>query len=415
MNRSQALLEIKSRRWAIFFAVLAVAALGYWAGPQLLGRKVDTLTVSRGLLIQTVVASGRAEAPARIEIGSLVTGAVAALPVAQGETVTAGQTLIVLENADQKAALDQAGAATDQAQARLRQIQELSRPLAQQALAQAQATLSNVKKQYARTEQLVGTGFLGKALLDDAKRSLEVAESQVKTAQLQARANQADGSDYALAETGLEQARASARAAQARLRHTVITAPSAGTLISRNVERGNIVQPGKTLMLLSPSGKTQLVLQIDEKNLRYLALGQSALAATDAYPDQKFKAQVSYINPGIDAQRGSVEVKLDVPAAPAYLRQDMTVSVEIEVARRTDALVLSADAIHDAAGAAPWVMAVSAGKARKKLLKLGVRGERQIEILSGLQDGEHILPAGGVALAEGTRIRSRSVAPKGSD
>jgi HlyD family secretion protein len=415
MNRSEILLALKARRWSLLFAVLLVVAFGYWVSPKLLGRKVQTLTVSKGALLQTVVASGKVEAPARIDIGSQITGAVAAIPVAEGQAVKAGQTLILLENADQEAAVDQARAAADQAQARLRQIHELSQPVAQQALAQARATLFNVKKQYDRTEQLVEKGFVGKAQLDDAKRSLEVAESQVKTAQLQVQANQADGSDYALAQTGLQQARASSRAAEARLRHTVIAAPSDGTLITRDVERGNIVQPGKALMVLSPSGKTQLVLQIDEKNLRFLAPGQNALAAADAYPDQKFKARVAYINPGIDAQRGSVEVKLDVPAPPAYLRQDMTVSVDIEVARRADALTLPPDAIHDAASAAPWVMAVSAGKARKKLLRLGVRGERQIEILSGVQEGEQILPAAGAALPEGTRIRSSASAPKGPD
>ena len=57
--------------------------------------------------------------------------------------------------------------------------------------------------------------------------------------------------------------------------------PVAGTLITRNVEPGDVVQPGKVLMVLSPTsvvGDTQLVVQIDEKNLRLLKLGQTALA-----------------------------------------------------------------------------------------------------------------------------------------
>ncbi len=406
MNRSDVALKLKNNRWLIVLAVLLLAVLGYGMRTKLLGPKVLMLTVTKSDLIQTVVASGRVEAPLRIEIGSQVTGAVAAIPVSEGQAVKAGDTLIILENADQKAAADQARAAAEQAEARVRQIKELNQPVAEQTLAQAQATLANARKQYDRTKELVGKGFISKAQLDEAQRSLQVAESQVSAAQLQVKTNRAEGSDVALAQTALQQARANVRAVQARLGHTVILAPSDGTLISRSVERGNVVQPGKALMVLSPSGKTQLVLQIDEKNLRYLALGQKALAATDAYPDQKFGAQVAYINPGIDAQRGSVEVKLDVPAAPATLRQDMTVSVDIEVARRNAALTLSIDAIHDAAGAAPWVMAVKAGKAQKKFVKLGIRGERQVEILEGLQEGEQVLPSGGVAVPEGKRIRA---------
>ena len=111
-----------------------------------------------------------------------------------------------------------------------------------------------------------------------------------------------------------------------------------------------MVQPGKVLMVLSPVGETQLVLQIDERNLARLKLGQQALASADAYPAERFAAELVYINPAVDPQRGTVEVKLRVPAPPAYLRQDMTVSVDIEVDRHADALALPANAVHDAAG-----------------------------------------------------------------
>ncbi len=76
-----------------------------------------------------------------------------------------------------------------------------------------------------------------------------------------------------------------------------IEAPVDGTLIARNVERGNVVQPGKALMVLSPAGATQLVVQIDEKNLNLLQIGQEALASADAYPGERFAARIVYMNP----------------------------------------------------------------------------------------------------------------------
>jgi HlyD family secretion protein len=66
-------------------------------------------------------------------------------------------------------------------------------------------------------------------------------------------------------------------------------------------------------MVLSPKADMQLVLQIDEKNLNLLRLNQAAWASADAYPDQKFDAELVYINPRVDPLRGSVEVKLAVP------------------------------------------------------------------------------------------------------
>ena len=157
-----------------------------------------------------------------------------------------------------------------------------------------------------------------------------------------------------------QQARASARRRPRRgSTQTVIRAPADGVLIARDVEPGNVVQPGKELMVLAPAGETQIVVQIDEKNLAQLKLGQKALASADAYPHERFAAELFYINPGIDALRGSVEVKLRVPIRRDYLRQDMTVSVDIEVgAARATRWSRPADAVFDAAGAHPWVLAV---------------------------------------------------------
>ena len=103
--------------------------------------------------------------------------------------------------------------------------------------------------------------------------------------------NSPAGSDYAMAQTALEQARANLRVAQARLDADGHSAPVDGMLIGRSVEPGNIVQPGKELMALAPAGETQIVVQIDEKNLSQLALGQKALGSADAYPARALRGR----------------------------------------------------------------------------------------------------------------------------
>src|SRR5262249_57184036 len=128
--------------------------------------------------------------------------------------------------------------------------------------------------------------------------------------------------------------------------------------ISRDVERGNVVQPSNVLMKLSPFAETQLVVQIDERNLGFINIGQKALASADAYVKEGFVADVVYIDPGVDLQRASIEVKLRVPQPPAYLRQDMTVSVDIEAARHPSALIVPAQTIRGVAGSKPWEMKV---------------------------------------------------------
>lgn len=402
----QAASSNRSRRYWLAAAALLVLAAGGWAArPILLGPEVKVATVARRELVQTVVASGRVETPLRVDIGSQVTGAVAAIPVAEGQEVRAGQTLIELDHAEAAAAVEQARATVAQAEARLQQLRQLSLPVARQALRQAETNLANARRQYQRNEDLFARGFVGQAALDEARRSLDLADSQYASASLQARSMSEQGSDLLMARATLDQARAALRMAQAKLGYTTIRAPLDGVLIARNAERGDVVQPGKVLMVLSPRGRTQLVVQIDEKNIALVRLGQAALASADAYPAERFGARLAYINPAVDPQRGSVEVKLDVPQPPAYLRQDMTVSVELEVARRPDALAVPTEALHDSTSRAPWVLKVVARRLQRQPVALGINGAGSTEVVAGLGPGDQVVADAGAGLADHARVR----------
>ena len=365
--------------------LLAAAALAAYVGRNaLLGTPVETVEVLRDDLIQTVVASGRVMSPRRVRVGAVITGRVVAIPVTEGQAVKKGAELVLLEDKDVRAALAQAQAGVAQAEAKVRQLREVGLPAAQQALLQAEATLTQLRGQFDRTKRLQAQGFVGQSQLDDAQRNLDVAESQARAARVQVETNSTRGSDFAMAMTALEQARAAERVAQAKLPDMVVRAPVDGVLISRNVEVGDIVQPGKELFLLAPAGETQVIVQIDERNLSQLSLGQKALGSADAIPGRRFPAELIYINPGIDALRGSVEVRLRVPSPPDYLRQDMTVSVDIEVARRAQAVVAPTQAVRDATTAQPWVLAVRNGRAERVPVKVGLRGDALIPASLGL-------------------------------
>ena len=185
-------------RW-FTLAACALFGLGVWQSIRLIvGPEVVADVVRRGLLIETVVATGSVQTPFRVSVASQITGTVDQVRVDEGQRVTQGQVLVVLDESELKSAVLQATGVVNQAEARMRQLQELTLPTAREALKDAQATSLNAQ--------------------------------------------------------------------------------------------------------------------------------------------QTFDAVVSYINPGIDITRASLEAKLTVADPPTYLRQDMTVSVDIEVARRDDAL-----------------------------------------------------------------------------
>jgi len=386
--------------------VFALAVASFALRNVILGQPVEAYQAVRSDLVQSVVASGRIMTPQRAAVGVVITGRVVRIPVQEGQSVRRGDVLMVLDDSDERAAVAQARAAVAQAAAKVRQLRELGLPAAEQGLVQAEANVTQARRQYDRAVDLKAKGFVSQAALDDAQRNLDVAESQLRAAKLQVQSNSPAGSEFAVAQTALVQAQASLGVAQAKLDDTIIRAPVDGILIARAVEPGNVVQPGKELMALAPVGETQVVVQIDEKNLAQLKLGQLALASADAFPKERFAAELIYINPGIDALRGSVEVKLRVATPPEYLRQDMTVSVDIEVARRNGTVVVPADAVHDANGAEPWVLVVAGLRAERRPVRLGLKGDGRVEILEGLQPGDRVIPAGLAMIKSGQRVRA---------
>jgi HlyD family secretion protein len=386
-------------------AVVIASVFGVWqAARAMIGPTVVVDQAQRGDLVQTVVASGHVETPFRVEIGSQITGAVSEVTVEEGQRVAQGQELVRLAAQELRAAVIQAEGSVAQAEARLRQLAELALPLARETLAQARATFRTAQATFDRTAELARHGNATRVALDEAQRAFDVARTQVNSAELQVFTVSRGGSDEVLARTQLDQARANLETAQARLGYATITAPRAGILISRNVERGTVAQPGRTLLVLAPAGDIQLVLQIDERNLGLITLGQEALASADAYPERKMSARVSYINPAVDIARASVEVKLVVPDPPPYLRQDMTVSVDIEVARRDNALVLPARSVRDIQSSRPWVMGVRNGRTYRQDVRIGLRGNAQVEIVEGMEPGAIAVPVN-AGVVTGQRLR----------
>ena len=386
---------VRRWRWRILGggAVLLLAAAGLRA---FLGPKVPAWQVERSELVQRVVASGRVLAPARIQVGSVVVGRVTRVPVDKGDRVKPGDLLLQLDDAEARAALAQAAA-------RLEQVEVVSVRVTAEALRQAELRLSQAEVKLTRQRTLAEAGSVSRSDLDDAIQARDLAASQVESTRIQASAA-ASGADRRSVLAALEQARGAEQASAARLDNLSIRSPAAGVVTERDVEPGDVVQPGRSLLVVARDGPTQLSVLPDEKNLALLRLGQPATASADAFPDRTFPARVAYIAPAVDLSRGTVEVKLDVENPPDFLRPDLTVSVNVETGRDPQALVLAAGAIRDP-GASPWALVVRDGKASRQPVTLGIRGDGRVQVLTGLAPGEWVIsPAAEVG--PGRRVRT---------
>lgn len=399
----------KSWIWIGIAAATAVAIAGI-VTLRALGPKVVAVGVARRDIVQTVIVSGRVLPPARISVGSMVAGVVATVAVKEGDHVKPGDLLVQLSDAEAQAAVASARAGLLQARARLRQLKHITAPVARETHHQADANLELARLGYERQLALVKQGSAPAAQLDEAKRALKVAQSQHDATDAQARGSGPRGADHALAVAAYAQAAAGLAQAEARAAESRITAATSAIVLSRAVEPGDLVQPGRTMLVLARDGETQLTVQPDEKNLAELRLGQSAWASADAFPHERFAATVSYIAPSIDPQRGTVEVRFLVNNPPSYLRPDMTISVNIEVGRRAAARVIPKDAVGDLASAKPWVLLLHDRRLEKRGVELGLRDDSMVEIKTGLAEGDRVVLPHSAALHDGQRVRASRAA-----
>ena len=401
--------ETSNRRWVWMGLLLALLVAGVLAAMWWRGTAADAVVVEQRTLVRTLQFSARVASQTRVDVGSTVTGRVQAVLVAEGDAVKQGQVLLRLESQELNAVLSQAEAAEQQAVARLAGLRSTGLVSAQAGVSQAEAAARAAQAAFQRTQQLVSQGFLSGAALDEARRTRDVAQAQLASAQAQQRASGEKGSDQAQAQAQRTAAQAASQAARAKLAQTELLAPADGRVLLRAVEPGQIVQPGKALLGLALAGPVQIVAQVDERFLDQLRVGQTASVLADAYATERFAARVLSIAPSVDAQRGSIEVKLALAeAAPRFLREDMTLSVEVETARRERALVLPLAALQaPGADGSASVLVVAADRAQARSVRLGLRTLEAVEVVDGLVEGDQVLVGG--ALQAGQRLRVQVV------
>ena len=371
----------------LIIIVAGFFAFRWWQGPLLPSYRISSMP-----LVQTVVATGRVVAVSNTDIGSEISGVVLERRVAEGEQVAAGDLLLVLSS-------DDVAAQVRQAEAELAELISSTRPQAVVDLTNAKVALAQADRNVERRRELAAISAISDEEMEQAIQAQAQARNNLENARLRANALSSGGVEEDLL-------RARIAALQAQLNKAQVRSKVSGTILTRNVEVGDLVQPGQSLFTIALDGKTEIRVPLDERNLSRLALQQPAVAIADAYPDKPFPVRISFIAPSIDPQRGTVEVRLSVDPVPDFLRQDMTVSVNIETDQRAKALVIPNDALANVKEDSAEVLLLRDGKTQRQVVKLGLRGLSASEVLSGLSAGDEILVDATVSLADGKRVRT---------
>ena len=381
--------------WLIFAVICVAAILGVqkWRGPI-----IPALTVEMLPLELRIVASGEVRYQSLARIGSEITGTVIARLVREGDSVKKGDLLIELNPKELQARLDQA-------KILLQQLEKSSRPQAQAALLEAKEKLEQASREARRREGLAQRGLLSDEQVEQAQRMEQNAKTAFIQAQLAAEALAPNGTEEHLLQKQIA-------SAEAELAKTRLYAPFTGRVQTRNVEPGDLVQPGNVLLEIARDNGLEVVVALDEKNLAPIKLNQPVQVIADAWPNVTIPGVVSFIAPAVDSDRGTIDVHIDVLSDRSNelptLLQGMTVSANIMADERERTIVLPNDYLLSNANGKTQVARWHNGKVTLVDVTVGLQNTTHSEITSGLTEDDVVLQAStDDKVQDGQRVRVR--------
>jgi len=402
-----------SKKKVFIGAAVAVVIIVFVALAMRQGRRggvdVRTEEVQRRSLISVVTASGRIRPHMRVDIQADVSGRIVDLRIVEGQMVTAGDTLLIIDPATFRSALQRAQAALSSAQA---------------SATQAKANRDQAQRQLERTRRIRAQN---PDLISDSEHETSETTFEVQEAFYQA------------SEHMVEQSRANLQEARDRLAKTVIQAPMTGRVTRLNVESGETAivgtmnNPGTVLLTVADLSEMEAVVEVDETDIPQIELGDSASIEIDAFPDQVFTGRVteighSSIQGGALGFSGStsdqsvdfeVVIRLDEP--PGALRTDLSATADVVAEVRDSVLSIpiialtlrtpEPDEVEEPSGDSDGepIELVEQGEPEEpeelegvfvvdenntvtfRPVTVGIAGREHFEVLEGLEEGEMIV------------------------
>jgi HlyD family secretion protein len=415
-------------RLLVISTIIALAAIGAVIAYRTLNAAtpVRVQTVQSPMSVSSageqviLTATGYIIAAHKIEVASKVNGRVAWIGVDKGDTVKAGQALVRLENDEYRAQVTQQKGQLANLEAKLAELQHGSRPeeiqKARADVNEAKADMANSKITLDRTSKLVSEGVLAKQALDDAQAKYDGNEAKVASLQhtldLAVLGPRKEEIDQVRGQ--IEQASGALAYAQNQLDNTVIKAPVTGTILDRNVEKGEFITTGFVgdkgakgyIVTMADLRDLQVELDITQGDFPKLGPEQKGIITTDAYPDRKYQGTIQQVSPEADRSKATVQVKVQVKNPDGYLRPDMNATVNFyndapasPAAENKRVIVIPSSAVQNGS-----VFVVVSGHARKRAVTTGGSSDKGVIIESGLIGGEDLILGPPADLKDGQRV-----------
>ncbi len=375
-------------RWLKYLALLAViGGLLYWR----LWTPIDVEShgVKRGTLLSEVMGTGTLEAQTQVMISSKIAGRIEELSFDEGQSVTAGQVLVRLDDEELQQQVAIAAANV--------QVAESSIDRLKSDQARAVAVVTQTTRSHDRKVSLAAQNAISSEELDQSLEALTVAQSGLAAA------------EFAIVEgqKSLLAARESLAYHQARLADTSITAPFDGLVIRRRREVGDIVVPGSSILTLISVDTLWISAWVDETEIGKLRLQQPSRIVFRSAPERSFVGRVVRIGRETDRETRELVVDVELLERPDFWAIGQRAEVFIEHDRREAALIVPLT-FCELDGQQARLFREQASHAQQQSVAVILRAKDHIAVDGGLAEGDILIRAvDGTPLKDGQRVKQR--------
>jgi RND family efflux transporter MFP subunit len=348
--------------------------------------EVTTVHASQAGRPALLNASGYVTPRRRATIAAKITGQVNEVFAEEGMRVEAGQVLATLDDSDARARLISIRADRDAIAATLGDLR---------------VNLANAERDRRRAESLWKDGGISEQAVDQARTAVDSLLARI-----------------ALGEEQVRAAEAKIRVAQEDVDNTVVRAPFAGIVVSKDAQRGEMVSPisaggGFTrtgIATIVDMNSLEVEVDVNESYIARVKPGQPVRAVLDAYPDWQIPAKVRTVIPTADRQKATVKVRVSFDGLDPRILPDMGVKVTFlgdEPSTRATAalLLIPRTAVREDSGGSQVVFVYRDGRVERRAVRLGQLRGNDHEVVAGLSDGEQVVVKGLEGLRDGLRVQ----------
>ncbi|HMW02619.1 MAG TPA: efflux RND transporter periplasmic adaptor subunit [Acidobacteriota bacterium] len=362
------------------------------------------------------------------KVAANATGLIAEIPIQSGDFVKEGATLARLDPREANLRLDQAKAGVAQAEAALKQAESrlgvtgdtAFDPMKMAEVASAQANLDAAESavrlaesNFKRYEKLAQNDNIPRVQFDQARNQVETARANATAAQRQLdvaiKVARQEFQSVAAARASLEQARLQVALAEKSRNDLTIRSPFSGFVVERLSNQGEYVMPDTPVAMIVRHDPIKVQLQISETQLAKVKIGQEVSLASDAFPDRKFSAKVTALNPIVDQNARSLMIEAQMANPDGVLRPGMFVKARVAQPEQRTALFVPVKAVfYQPALNASGVYVIEGTKARLRIVQPGSRDGEELEILTGLTPEDQVVVAPPAKLIDGSLVEIQS-------